>query len=276
LKGGHSGDDINKGRANANKVMARLLHKVWRNYDARLIDLKGGNLHNAIPRDAEALIAIPTADKERLRVDFNIFAAEIEDEFHVQETEVVFNLQSDEPIDGIQRMAIAPAIAKRVIWSLMAVHNGVLEMSQDIVGLVETSSNLASVRTSENELKVVTSQRSSTASALRDMCQQIAAIFELAGAKTEIGDGYPGWKPNMNSHLLKVAVDTYKQLFDKEPVVRAIHAGLECGLFSGKYPELDMVSVGPTLRGVHSPDECLLIPTVQMVWEHLAAILKNI
>lgn len=276
LKGGHSGDDINKGRANANKVMARLLHKVWRNYDARLIDLKGGNLHNAIPRDAEALIAIPTADKERLRVDFNVFAAEIEDEFHVQETEVVFNLQSDEPIDGIQRMAIAPAIAKRVIWSLMAVHNGVLEMSQDIVGLVETSSNLASVRTSENELKVVTSQRSSTASALRDMCQQIAAIFELAGAKTEIGDGYPGWKPNMNSHLLKVAVDTYKQLFDKEPVVRAIHAGLECGLFSGKYPELDMVSVGPTLRGVHSPDECLLIPTVQMVWEHLAAILKNI
>ena len=276
LTGGHSGDDINKMRANANKVLARFLHQTWQTLDARLLDLRGGNLHNAIPRDASAVIAVPAAAKEQVRVAYNVFAAEVADEFHVQEPNAKFVLESDEPTEAAPRMAINSQVARNVIWALQAVHNGVLEMSQDIAGLVETSSNLASVRTEDGEIVIVTSQRSSTPSSLRNMCQTIAATFELAGATTEIGDGYPGWKPNMQSQLLKISVETYRQLFGKEPVVRAIHAGLECGLFSEKYPDLDMVSVGPTLRGVHSPDERLLIPTVQMVWDHLVAILKHI
>ena len=277
LKGGHSGDDINKMRANANKVLGRFLYQVWKKYDARLLTIKGGNLHNAIPRDAEATIAVPFKDKESVRVDFNVFAAAIEDEFHTQETEVKFFLESDEPVSGDKNcQAIDNEVAKKLIFALQSIHNGVLEMNQDIPGLVETSSNLASIRTNDDTIVIVTSQRSSTASALSSMCDTIASTFELAGASVEIGDGYPGWKPNMQSKLLKITVETYKQLFHKEPVVRAIHAGLECGLFSEKYPELDMVSIGPTLRGVHSPDERLLIPTVQMVWDHLVEIIKNI
>lgn len=277
LTGGHSGDDINKMRANANKVLGRFLYQVWKKYDARLLTIKGGNLHNAIPRDAEAVIAVPFKDKESVRVDFNVFAAAIEDEFHAQERNIKFFLESDEPVDAAEpRQAIDNKVAKNLIFALQSIQNGVLEMSQDIPGLVETSSNLASIRTNESDIVIVTSQRSSTASALVSMCDTIAATFQLAGASVEIGDGYPGWKPNMKSQLLKITVDTYKKLFHKEPVVRAIHAGLECGLFSEKYPELDMVSIGPTLRGVHSPDERLLIPTVQMVWDHLVEIIKNI
>ena len=149
-------------------------------------------------------------------------------------------------------------------------------MSQDI-DLVETSSNLASIRlTDGNKILVKTSQRSSILSARHHMSNMVKAAFELAGARVEVGEGYPGWKMNPESEILKIAVETYKALFGKEPKVLGIHAGLECGLFSEKYPGLDMVSFGPTLRGVHSPDERLLIPTVAMVWDHIKAILKNI
>ena len=273
LKGGHSGDDINKNRANANKLLVRFLYNIWNKYDARLISISGGNLHNAIPRDAEATFAVPMADKENVRVDFNVFAAEVADEFHIEETNMHCNLESD---SANTSDAIDQKSARNIIWALQAVHNGVLEMNQDIKGLVETSSNLASIRTEDNSVKIVTSQRSSTASSLKNVCNTVAAAFQLAGAEVNVADGYPGWKPNMDSHLLKVATKTYRELFDKEPVVRAIHAGLECGLFSEKYPGMDMISVGPTLRGVHSPDECLLIPTVEMVWKHMVRILEEL
>lgn len=273
LKGGHSGDDINKNRANANKLLVRFLYNIWNKYDARLISISGGNLHNAIPRDAEATFAVPMADKENVRVDFNVFAAEVADEFHVEERNIHCNLESD---SANTSDAIDQKSARNIIWALQAVHNGVLEMNQDIKGLVETSSNLASIRTEDNSVKIVTSQRSSTASSLKNVCNTVAAAFQLAGAEVNVADGYPGWKPNMDSHLLKVATKTYRELFDKEPVVRAIHAGLECGLFSEKYPGMDMISVGPTLRGVHSPDECLLIPTVEMVWKHMVRILEEL
>lgn len=277
LRGGHSGDDINKGRANAIKVIARFLHQIWQRCDARLVDLRGGNLHNAIPRHAEAIIAVPIDEKERLLGEFNVFAAEIKEEFHVQDPEVTFHFESVNMDNTAVHWAVERSVAPALIWSLEAVHNGVLAMSQDIVGLVETSSNLASIRTNnEHEIVIVTSQRSSTASALNYICQMIAATFELAGARVEIGDSYPGWKPNMKSELLRVAVECYKELFGKEPHVRAIHAGLECGLFTEKYPELDMISIGPTLRGVHSPSESLYIPSVELVWRHLVSILKNI
>lgn len=287
LKGGHSGDDINKHRANANKLLARFLYQVWQDFDSpSLVDIHGGNLHNAIPRDATAIIAINTAEKERLRVALNVFAAEVEREFHVEEPGMEWRLESIQSSDEVRSNVIDKYTARKVIRALQALHNGILEMSQDIPNLVETSSNLASIKVERDALSeetlpgkrhiiIETSQRSSSLSGRLNMSRTIAATFELAGAdKVEISEGYPGWQPNPDSPLLKIAVDTYQMLFGKGPKVRAIHAGLECGLFSDKYPGLDMISLGPTLRGVHSPDERLLIPTVPMVWKHLTAILQ--
>ena len=164
LTGGHSGDDINKRRANANKLLARFLYIVWNKYDARLIEIKGGNLHNAIPRDAYAVIAVPSADKENLRVDFNMFTADVEEEFHVEEKTMTFSLESELNADGTKPEAIDQKTACGLIFALQAVHNGILEMNQDITWLVETSSNLASIRTNENQIVIVSSQRSSALS----------------------------------------------------------------------------------------------------------------
>ena len=272
LQGGHSGDDINKKRANANKLLARFLYQEMKKMDVMISDIDGGNLHNAIPREASAIISVPADCKETVKVDANIFAADVETEYSVTEKNLNINVTSATP----QTQAIDPKTASNLVFALQAVHNGVLAMSQDIEGLVETSSNLASVKKNDNEITIVTSQRSSIGSARDNMSDTIQAVFKLAGAQVESNDGYPGWKPNPKSELLKIAVDSYKRLFGKEPKVKAIHAGLECGLFSEKYPGLDMVSFGPTLRGVHSPDEKLLIPTVEMVWNHLIDILKNI
>ena len=159
---------------------------------------------------------------------------------------------------------------------MQGVFNGVYAMSQDIPGLVETSSNLASIKVRDHKVIVTSSQRSSILSARKNVADSIQSVFELAGARVDVGEGYPGWKPNTQSEILQIAVDTYKELFGVEPKVKAIHAGLECGLFLEKYPSLDMVSFGPTLRGVHSPDERMLIPTVDKFWRHLLAVLQRI
>lgn len=271
LRGGHSGDDIQKHRLNANKALVRFIAQAQAKYDLQLCDIQAGGLHNAIPRHAEAIIAVPFPDKENLRIDFNIFSSELEAEFQ-DETKLQLTLESIQGIDH----CIDPEQAHRLILALLAVHNGVYEMSIDLPGLVETSSNLASIHLEGEQVRIVTSQRSSIGSQRQAMSAIIRAPFELIGATCVTGEGYPGWKPNPDSHLLKVAVEQYNTLFGKEPKVKAIHAGLECGLFSEKYPGLDMISVGPTLRGVHSPDECLLIPTVQMVYDHIVAILAAI
>jgi dipeptidase D len=173
---------------------------------------------------------------------------------------------------------IAPAVARNFVWALQAVDNGIYAMCQDeaLGSLVETSSNMASIHTSENEINILSSQRSNVMSNLDNMCYTIQAAFELAGGEVKTGDGYPAWKMRADSKLTEIVVSTYKQLFGKDPIVRGIHAGLECGLFSERYPNIDMVSFGPTLRFVHTPDERLHIPTVQMVWDHLKAILIQI
>ena len=272
LHGGHSGDDIDKGFANANKILARFLCQSMSRYDMRLCSISGGNLSNAIPRDAQALIAVPSACKESIRVDFNVFASQIENEFHVTEKEMVFRMESA----GAVEECIDQSVAKNIILALTAVHNGVFAMSMDVKGLVETSSNLARVRTENSQVSIVTSQRSSVESAKLAVRQAVASCFEMAGAKVVSNDGYPGWTPNPNSRLLEISVATYRELFSKEPKVKAIHAGLECGLFLNSYPDLDMISVGPTLRGVHSPSERLELSTVPMVLDHLIAILDRI
>ncbi len=273
LAGGHSGDEINKRRANAIKLLSRFIYTCMKKYEVKLIEISGGNLHNAIPRFAEAVIAVPLKDKEKIRVDLNVFASKVEDEYHVQETTMQFNLSSME-IDNT--CYIQPDIARNIIYSLQALHNGILEMNQDIDGLVETSSNLASVKQTDDLVEVLVSQRSSTESSLENIGNTIAATFELAGADVEFSDRYPGWKPDPSTKLLEVSVKAYKELFDKEPVVRAIHAGLECGLFFTKYPNVEMISFGPTLREVHSPKERLLIPTVNMAWKLLVDIIERL
>lgn len=273
LSGGHSGDDINKNRANANKLLVRFLCDQMEKRDLRLIDIQSGGLHNAIPREGYAVCAVPKSDKENVRIDLNVYLSEVEEEFSVTEPGLQILLESDAPKSS---KSIETSVSRRMLLCLRALHNGVFAMSQDMVGLVETSSNLASVRKGDKIVVVNTSQRSSIGSARINMSATIRAAFELAGARAETNEGYPGWKMNPNSVILKIATESYMKLFGKAPKVLAIHAGLECGLFSEKYPHLDMISMGPTLRGVHSPDERLLIPTVQMVWDHLLDILKNI
>ena len=272
LTGGHSGDDISKNSANANKLLNRFLVQTMQKYGMRLADIEGGNLHNAIPREAHALCAVPMEYKEAVRVDLNIFISEIENEYSVTEPNLSMDLESEAPVEYVMEQKAM----ERFLLSIYAVHHGVYAMSQDIPGLVETSSNLASIKVCDGTIKVVTSQRSSILSSRKDMSQMVSAAFILGGATVTTGEGYPGWKPNPSSEILKIAVESYKRLFGVEPKVKAIHAGLECGLFLQKYPSLDMVSFGPTLRGVHSPDERMLIPTVEKFWNHLLDILAHI
>lgn len=270
--GGHSGDDINKKRANANKVLIRFICDEMAKMDLRLVDIQSGGLHNAIPREGYAVCAIPMSQKEQIRIDLNIYQSILEEEYSNTEKNFVLTLDSIEPAVT----AMNAKDAERMLLSLRVVHNGVFAMSQDLDWLVETSSNLASIRKQDGKIIVTTSQRSSLQEARENISATVRAAFILGGARVETNEGYPGWKMNPNSLMLKITKESYERLFHQEPQILAIHAGLECGLFSEKYPGLDMVSFGPTLRGVHSPDERLLIPTVQKVWDHLLDILKHI
>ena len=269
-----SGDDINKKRANAIKILARFLFQTMKRYEGtQLAQFHSGKLHNAIPRDGQFVIAVPNELKENVRADWNVFAAEVEDEFHVTDTQMVFSMESTDA-----ELVIAPEVAKKFVWAIQAVDNGIYAICQDeaLGGMVETSSNIASIHTSETTIDILSSQRSNVMSNLDNMCATIQAVFELAGAEAKSSDGYPAWKMKADSKLQEIVVNSYVKLFGKKPIVRGIHAGLECGLFSERYPQLDMVSFGPTLRFVHTPDERLHIPTVQMVWDHLLDVLQNI
>lgn len=272
LKGGHSGGDIHLGRGNANKILNRFLSQTLKKYDMYLCEIDGGNLRNAIAREAHAVIALPEANKHAVRADLNIFAAEVQAEYNVTDPDLQLLMESEAP----RAKAIDKDTTKRLLQAIYAVPHGVYAMSQDIPGLVETSTNMASVKMKPgNIIRIETSQRSSTASSKRDMNTMVRTVFEMAGAEVSSGEGYPGWKPNPHSEILEIATASYKRLFGVDAKVKAIHAGLECGLFLDKYPTLDMISFGPTLQGVHSPDERMLIPTVQKFWDHLLDILKN-
>lgn len=273
LQGGHSGDDINKKRANAIKILARFLYNEQSKMDLYLAQWNSGRMHNAIPRDGKVIFAVPANKKEEVKADFNVFTKEVEDEYHITDTNMQWALVSADA-----QKVMDKTTSDNLIKAIQAVDNGVLAMCQDeaLAWMVETSSNIASVQSEEDKVVVVSSQRSNVMSNLKNMSNSVKACFQLAGAEVIQNDGYPAWKMNPESKLVKITVDAYKKLFNKEPKVLGIHAGLECGLFSEKYPHLDMVSFGPTLRNVHTPDECLYIPTVQMVWDHLLEILKNI
>lgn len=273
LQGGHSGDDINKGRVNSNKTVARLMWDGMQSFELRLSYFSGGNLRNAIPREAYAIFGVPTKFKNEFEKRFRLFAADMENEFRFREPNFKITLnempQVEEVLDAHTQFGL--------IYSLVGVPNGVIAMSFAVPGLVETSTNLASVKfESGNRIVVTSSQRSSVESAKTYVMQMVESVFTLAGADVAHSDGYPGWAPNPESHLLETTAEAYRRLFGTEPKVRAIHAGLECGLFLEKYPDLDMVSFGPTLRGVHSPDERIEIATVPKFWKLLCETLRTL
>ena len=250
--GGHSGGDIHLGRANANKLIARFLFNLMKEHEVSVCEIDGGNLRNAIPRAAHVVFGVHTSRKEDVRIAFNRYAADIEREYKGLETTLKLSLDSVDKPD----FAIDSATSRNLILSLYCAPHGVISMSRDLEGLVETSTNLASVKMKgDDKIVVTTSQRSSVDSRKLDIANQVEAVFTLAGAAVEHGDGYPAWTPNLDSTIMKLASDAYEELYGIKPKVTAIHAGLECGLFLTKYPHLDMVSFGPTLRGVHSPSE---------------------
>ena len=273
LAGGHSGDDIDKGRVNSNKTVARLLWDGMQSYELRLSYFDGGNLRNAIPREAYAIFGVPTRLRDEFRKRYELFAADLHAEFRLCEPNFRITLNEMPAVDHV----IDEKTQFGLVYSLVGVPNGVIAMSMALPGLVETSTNLASVKFVDGAKIVVTSsQRSSVESAKTYVMQMVESVFALAGADVAHSDGYPGWAPDPSSRLLEVSVASYRRLFGREPKVRAIHAGLECGLFLEKYPELEMVSFGPTLRGVHSPDERLEIATVAKFWAHLNDILRTL
>ena len=272
LKGGHSGDDINKGLACANKLLNRILWSLDKEMDLRLACFEGGNLRNAIAREANATFVVAKEDVELMKEIVAQFTKDLIYEFRTTEPDMEIILSEAEKPEFVVDMLSQD----NLLNVLYACPHGVLAMSREIPGFVETSTNLASVKMKEDHFFITTSQRSSVESAKYAAAYRVESCFLLAGADVEHGDGYPGWAPNPESKILKIAVDAYKKLFNKEPIVRAIHAGLECGLIGEKYPGMDMISYGPTLRGVHSPDERLEIKTVELYWKHTLEILKNI
>jgi dipeptidase D len=247
--GGHSGEDINKERMNTVQQMARFLYAELP-HGMQLLLMKGGNKPNAIARECEAVVAVP--DPEATAERFASFGRDVKAEFAVSDPDAVFRA---EPA-YLNEKAVDRDTTCRLLTALFTCPHGVQAMSQEIKGLVETSTNLASVRMTEHgEIKVVTSQRSSITSAKRMIAAKVRAVFEMAGAEVQHQYEYPGWKPDTQSHILHECVESYKRLFGVEPIVKAIHAGLECGLFLEKFPDLDMISFGPTLLGVHAPGE---------------------
>lgn len=273
LNGGHSGGDIHLGRANANKIVARFLFNLMKEHEVVVSEFDGGNLRNAIPRAAHAVFGVHTSRKENVRIAFNRYAADIEAEYKGLETTMKLDLESVDKPD----FTVDQATSRALVLALYCAPHGVISMSRDMPGLVETSTNLASVKMKENDkIVVTTSQRSCVDSRKYDIANQVEACFTLAGATVEHGDGYPAWTPNLDSEVMKLASDAYEELYGTRPAIKAIHAGLECALFQQNYPGLDMVSFGPTLRDVHSPSERMHIPAVERFYQQLRRTIEKI
>ena len=269
-QGGHSGDDINKGRCNAVRELVRFLFTELQ-YEFQLLNIEGGNKPNAITREAHAIIAVPADEAEDMVADVKAFSDILSAEYSTSDPQVHATCEpctcTDKPIEE--------GDASNIIATLLACPHGVERMSADIPGLVETSTNLAAVHTVGDTIKVITNQRSSVVSELHALAERVEASFFLGSFDVEHHGEYPGWKPNLKSHILEVCVASYKKLFGHDPEVKAIHAGLECGLFLEKFPHLDMISFGPTLRGVHAPGEKLELASLDKFVAHLNDVVLN-
>ncbi|PID90524.1 MAG: cytosol nonspecific dipeptidase [Bacteroidetes bacterium] len=272
LRGGHSGDDIHKGYANANILLARLLFRLETEIGISLATVDGGNKHNAISREATATFCINKNKVEAMQERIAALREVLVQEYCATEENITIEIH---PADAMS-VVMDHDDQTRLIELMIAIPHGVIAMSHEIDGLVETSTNFASIKKQEgNELLITTSQRSSVNSAKNYASGMVTAVLKLAGCEVTHSAGYPGWAPNRYSGILKVTEEAYQRLFGQQPLVRAIHAGLECGLFLEKYPRLDMVSFGPTIRGAHSPDERLDIASTQKFWELLLEVLKS-
>ncbi len=272
LVGGHSGDDINKERGNANKLLNRFLWKFQDSLKLKINLFDGGNLRNAIARESLAIVIVPSEKAGDLKKEVAIFEKTLKAEYHASEPNLSFKIN----IADLPETVLDAKSQSVLLDTLYALPHGVIAMSQDIDNFVETSTNLASVKFEGEEIVVTTSQRSSVESKKEDIVSMVSSIFHLAGARFESSDGYPGWTPNPNSEIVDLTQNLYKKLFGNKPEVLAIHAGLECGLIGDKYPNMDMISFGPSLKGVHSPDERIEIKSVLKFWDLTLEVLKNI
>ena len=270
LQGGHSGMDIHKGFGNANVILARLLYTGLYNQNIQLISMDSGGLRNAIPREGNVVLSV------RNSVEFmdgaNSLKASIIEEFASVEKDLQINIETY----STPEKAISEEASKKIILALKSAHNGVYRMSPDVADLVETSNNIARVELKNGELKILNLSRSSIESGKYAVAEQLKSVYELAGMDVEFGGSYPGWKPKPGSEIVQVMEKIYEKSFDHKPQVVACHAGLECGIIGANYPDMEMVSFGPTIRGAHSPDEKANIPSVQKFWGFLKEILANI
>lgn len=273
LNGGHSGDEIDKGLGNSVVIMNRFLWNATNKFDIRITEFDGGKARNAIPREAFAQITVHKDEKDELIAYFNEYKPAVKSELSVTEPKLELTMDSAD----IPEFVIDEDTQFALLNGLYACQHGVYAMSREIDGLVETSTNLASIKFIENDqIFITTSQRSSVDTAKQDIANKVESVFRQAGAKVKHSDGYPGWRPNTNSEIMKITEQSYEKLFNEKPIVRAIHAGLECGLFLEKYPYLDMISFGPTIKGAHTPEERIDIETTEKFWDLLLDVLKNI
>jgi len=272
LKGGHSGLDINRGRGNANKLMFRFIKMAVANLDVRLASIDGGSLRNAIPREAFAVLTVPAANADEFVESLEEFEDIYKAEYKGVETDITFVAEkTNAPASVIDEVT-----QDDLINAVIAAPNGVIRFSADMEGLIETSTNLATVKSANGEVKIACLMRSSVDTAKEDLESMMESTFRLAGAEITFGGQYPGWKPNMDSPILKTMQEVYNKKWGKIPEIKAIHAGLECGILGSAYPHWDMISFGPTIRFPHSPDEKVNIETVGLFWEYLVETLKSV
>ena len=274
LSGGHSGLNIHEGRGNAVKLLNRFLWKASPQVSGRLASIEGGNKHNAIPREAEALLLMPGDKIGQLKKMATEYHDKYRDEYKLTDPKVALSVEET----GFEapREMLSSNLHNRLLNLLFSLPHGVMAMSHAIPGLVETSTNLAVVGRKNNQIAILTSQRSSVGSELTEIHDMVLACGYQAGAEVRSGGGYPAWKPNPESPLLALAKKVHKNLFKKEPEVKAIHAGLECGIIGDKFPGMDMISFGPTIMGAHSPDERVQISTVDKFWKFVESLVKEV
>ncbi|OGD25809.1 MAG: cytosol nonspecific dipeptidase [Candidatus Aminicenantes bacterium RBG_13_63_10] len=272
LRGGHSGIDINQGRGNAIKILARLLWQAQQKFGLEIVRLEAGSKRNAIPREAWAHFLVAPGEVDRLSAFLSEAFAKVKDENKVVETELKYSFEKAKGTAA----PLAPASQKALLNFLLALPHGVLAMHPEIAGLVETSTNLAIVSVKKAQAQVICSSRSSIGSALEAVKNGLKALADLAQAKAKLSDGYPGWAPNLQSRLLKTLKDLHLKVFGKAAAVAAIHAGLECGIIGEKFPGMDMISFGPTIQHPHSPEERVNAESVEHFWKFLTAALESL
>lgn len=273
LKGGHSGMDIHKGLGNANKIMNRLLYNGYEDFGLQISEIQGGSLRNAIPRESVSNIIIAKLYQEAFEYDFGLLINEVKEEFSTVEPDLTIEVES---LENLPAKVMPPMAQFYVVRGLYAAHNGVYKMSADFDDLVETSNNIAKVEVGNGKITIQCLTRSSVETSKYDLANALRAAFELMGCEVTFSGAYPGWTPNPNSGILKVAEEIYENQNNEKAKVVACHAGLECGILGSHFPEMDMISFGPTIRGAHSPDERVSVSSVQKYWKFVTEVLNNI